>query len=145
MWGERKPKRETRIDSLISHGTQVVGNVMFRGTLHVDGVIKGNITAEEGADAVLVLSEQGLIEGEIRVPNVALNGQVNGNIYSNKHIELAVGARITGNVHYNVIEVAMGAEVNGNLVHTKELPPLPPNLKEEPLEPLMIKDLSDNN
>jgi cytoskeletal protein CcmA (bactofilin family) len=69
---------------------------------------------------MLVLSEQGSIEGEIRVPYIVINGQVVGDIYASESVELAQHARITGNVYYNRIEVAMGAEVNGSLVHHQE-------------------------
>lgn len=69
---------------------------------------------------MLVLSEKGSIEGEIRVPYIIVNGLVVGDIYASESVELAQDARITGNVYYNRIEIAMGAEVNGSLVHYEE-------------------------
>jgi cytoskeletal protein CcmA (bactofilin family) len=69
---------------------------------------------------MLVLSEKGSIEGEIRVPYIIVNGLVVGDIYASESVELAQNARITGNVYYNRIEIAMGAEVNGSLVHYEE-------------------------
>ena len=32
-------------------------------------------------------------------------------------MELAAKAVVSGNVHYNLIEMVMGSEVNGNLMH----------------------------
>jgi cytoskeletal protein CcmA (bactofilin family) len=46
-----------------------------------------------------------------------LSGEVIGDVYALKHIELAPNARVTGNVYYNLIEMAGGAEVNGSLIH----------------------------
>lgn len=120
MWGSRK-KKVTRIDSLIGQNTEIKGNITFSGGLHVDGIVKGNIFAKEETSSILTLSEQGSIKGEIKVPNMILNGVVMGDVYASEHIELAPNARITGNVYYNLIEMAMGAEVNGNLVHNSEL------------------------
>ena len=98
----------------------MLGDVKFAGGLHVDGTIKGNVAAEEDPSSVLTLSETGTIEGEVRVPNVVLNGTVIGDVHARQHIELASNARVTGNVYYSLIEMAMGAEVNGNLVHVAE-------------------------
>ena len=98
----------------------MLGDVRFSGGLHVDGTVKGNVVADEDASSVLTLSESGTIEGEVRVPNVVLNGTVIGDVHARQHIELASNARITGNVYYSLIEMAMGAEVNGNLVHVAE-------------------------
>ncbi len=120
MWGNRK-RKVTRIDSLIGQQTKIQGNITFSGGLHVDGKIEGNITAPADSGSVLTLSEQGSIMGEIRVPNVILNGLVTGNVYAEEHVELALNARIIGNVYYNLIEMAMGAEVNGSLIHASDM------------------------
>lgn len=117
MWGQRKKTVVGKIDTLIGRHTEITGEVRFSGGLHIDGVIKGNVVANGEADAALTLSEHGRIEGEVRVPNIVLNGVVNGDVHASGRVELAAKARITGNVYYNLFEMALGAEVNGNLVH----------------------------
>ena len=128
MWGRKKTKkiRASRIDSLIGQQTETIGDIRFSGGLHVDGVVRGNVTADDESRSVLTVSEHGAIEGEVRVPNIVLNGSVVGDVYATERIELAANARVTGNVYYALIEMAMGAEVNGNLVHAGETerPPL---------------------
>lgn len=118
--GKKKPKTTARIETLIGQHTEIRGDVVFSGGLHVDGTVKGNVIAEGGAESVLSLSERGTIEGEVRVPNIMINGAVIGDVYAENHIELAPQARVKGNVYYSLIEMAMGAEVNGNLVHRSE-------------------------
>ena len=122
MWGNKakKPKQTASIDSLIGQNTEIRGDVIFSGGLHVDGKVKGNVIAAEGEDSVLTLSERGTIEGEVKVPNVVVNGTVIGDVHALSHVELAAQARVHGNVYYSLIEMAMGAEVNGNLVHRAE-------------------------
>jgi cytoskeletal protein CcmA (bactofilin family) len=119
MWNNNK-RKVTQIDSLIGQQTEINGGVIFSGGLHVDGKIEGDITALGGSGAVLTLSEQGSIKGEVRVPNIILNGTVVGSVYAEEHIELAPNARVIGNVYYNLIEMSVGAEVNGSLVHTSD-------------------------
>lgn len=118
MWGNsKKPKQTANIDSLIGQNTEIRGDVIFSGGLHVDGKVKGNVISADGDDSVLTLSERGTIEGEVKVPNVVVNGTVIGDVHALSHVELAAQARVHGNVYYTLIEMAMGAEVNGNLVH----------------------------
>lgn len=116
MFGRRKESfKSPKISTIIGQQTEIVGDVKFSGGLHVDGVIKGNVVAAEETDAVLTLSEHGTLEGEVRVPNVILNGVVKGDVYASSRIELANKARVTGSVYYNLLEMEMGAEVNGSL------------------------------
>ena len=117
MLGKGRKQKTTRIDTLIGQHTEVTGDVRFAGGLHVDGTIKGNVIAENDDRAMLSLSEQGTIEGEVNVPYVILNGVVQGDVHGREHVELSSKARITGNVYYHLIEMAIGAEVNGKLVH----------------------------
>jgi cytoskeletal protein CcmA (bactofilin family) len=120
MWGGTKKQRVEKVDTLLGERTELAGDIYFTGGLHVDGRVKGNIISESDEAALLVLSEKGSIEGEVRVPHIMVNGMVIGDIYARASVELAPNARITGNVYYNRIEIAMGAEVNGNLVHLDE-------------------------
>ncbi len=129
MWVRRRKIRATRIDTLVGRQTELLGDIRFSGGLHVDGLVRGNVHADEDPGAVLTLSEHGRIEGEVNVPNVVLNGTVMGDVRARSHIELAESARVTGNVFYHLIEMAMGAEVNGKLVRTDEQ--LEPTLKLE--------------
>jgi cytoskeletal protein CcmA (bactofilin family) len=116
MFGLGK-KNSYAIDTVIGAHTRVEGDVNFSGGLHVDGVVRGNIVAEKGSDAVLTVSEHGRIEGDVRVPNLVLNGAVEGDVHVGERVELASHAKVKGNLFYKLIEMAMGAEVNGNLVH----------------------------
>ena len=130
MWGKDKNRkvdfdRHAGKTTMIAKGTVVNGDVVFEGGLLVEGTIKGNVRAEPGSESLLRLSEAGVIEGEIHVPHVVINGKVSGDVHSSVHVELAAKAVVNGNVHYQLIEMVMGAEVNGALVHiqpTKALP-----------------------
>ena len=116
MWGQGKKAASAKIGTLIGQDTEVAGDVRFSGGLHIDGSVKGNVIGT-GDDAVLMVSEHGRIEGEVRVHNVILNGAVNGDVHASGRIELAPQAKVNGNVYYSLIEMAMGAAVNGSLVH----------------------------
>ena len=117
MFGKGKTSSGSRIETVIGPKTVLEGDISFSGGLHIDGKVKGNINAESGSKAVLTVSERGCIEGDVRVPNLVLNGAVQGNVFASERVELASHAKVAGNLYYSLIEMVMGAEVNGNLVH----------------------------
>lgn len=131
MFGRKKGFSAARIDTLVGQGTEVNGDLVFSGGLHVDGTIKGNVIAEEGSTALLILSEFGRIEGEVKVPNMVLNGEIVGDVYGSTRVELAPKSRVKGSVYYNLIEMAIGAEVNGGLVHQPQGSQLPKRLEDK--------------
>jgi len=108
----------TAVDTLIGRQTEVLGDVRFAGGLHVDGKIKGSVTTL-GADkaAHLSVSESGSIEGDVRVPTMMLNGTVIGDVRATEKLSLASKARVTGNVHYKVLQMEPGAMINGQLLY----------------------------
>jgi cytoskeletal protein CcmA (bactofilin family) len=63
------------------------------------------------------VSDGGVGEGAVAVPNVVLNGTVKGDILAHDRVELGATARVSGNVYYGLIEMEMGAEINGKLIH----------------------------
>jgi cytoskeletal protein CcmA (bactofilin family) len=117
MFGNKRKQNAARIDTLVGQNTEVVGDFSFTGGLHVDGKVRGNVVATADAHAIVSVSEHGEIEGEVRVPNVLVDGTIRGDVYASERLELAPNAKIMGNVFYNLIEMAAGAEVNGKLVH----------------------------
>jgi len=106
--------------TLISKNTEVVGDVHFTGELHIEGTLRGNIFVKDGGDAFLDIAESGVVEGQITVSRVRINGHVVGDVHSNKHVELAAKAEVEGNVHYHLIEMVKGSQVNGSLVYSGE-------------------------
>lgn len=115
MFGGNK-RKVPGMDTLVGSNTRIVGDVHFEGGLHVDGEVEGNVHAAEPHSA-LSLSERGRIVGEVHVPDVMLNGLVEGDVHATGNLELGARARVEGDVYYNMIRMEAGATVNGKLVH----------------------------
>ncbi|MDP7153763.1 MAG: polymer-forming cytoskeletal protein, partial [Gammaproteobacteria bacterium] len=122
MFGKKK-NSSGPINTLIGEGTRIRGDVRFAGGCHIDGVVNGSVIAERDDTAFLSLSEQGLIDGNVRVPRVALNGKVQGDVYASEILQLGATAKINGNLHYELLEMTAGAEINGKLIHDSAQPP----------------------
>jgi cytoskeletal protein CcmA (bactofilin family) len=113
----RKQHKNTVVDTLVGANSKVNGDLHYEGGCHIDGTVKGNVTADPDSDAALSISEDGTVEGGVTVPYVVLHGIVRGDVCASQRVELGPTARVIGNVYYNLIEMAIGAEINGKLVH----------------------------
>jgi cytoskeletal protein CcmA (bactofilin family) len=105
------------VETLIGPRVTIRGDVQFSGGLYVEGKIIGKITAEEGSAAVLTISEQGMIEGEVHAPVVIIAGSLHGDIHASERIEFSPTAKVQGNVHYKVVQMTAGATLTGRLIH----------------------------
>ncbi|TFW16186.1 polymer-forming cytoskeletal protein [Massilia arenosa] len=114
MFG-RSAKNE--IDSLVGPTARVRGDVVFTGGLRVDGEVLGNVLAQQGADNVLIVSEQARIVGEVRCANLVVSGVIEGPVFCTDILELQPHGRIMGDVHYHTLEMHGGATVTGKLTH----------------------------
>lgn len=115
MFGKKKAGSQYKADSFKDHSyvarnTEVQGNIRFKGGLHIEGRVIGNVESEAGS-----LHIHGEVQGEIRVPHVVIDGVVNGEVYAFEHVELAPHAVVQGNIHYKTIEMHLGAQINGGL------------------------------
>jgi cytoskeletal protein CcmA (bactofilin family) len=125
------------VETLIGPRVLIRGDVHFSGGLYVEGTIHGAVIADEDCpDAVVTLSDKGVIEGEVRAPHVIVNGQLRGDVYATSHIELSAHARVQGNIYYQVVQMAAGAMISGRLIHG-ESPP-----KQLP-KPEVVEDLQE--
>lgn len=124
----KKPAAPKEIGSLIGAGTTVTGDVLFSGGLRIDGVVKGAVRCTDGEKGgMLVVSEHGTVEGEVRTAHLVVAGRIVGPVYASELVELQPKARVTGDVHYRALEMHHGAVVEGTLAHRSA-----PELKIEP-------------
>ena len=113
-------KRTKAAITLIAAATEVVGDISFAGQLYVYGRVLGNISALDGS-ASLIVCEDGEIRGDIRVPNVIVNGDVKGDVYGKSKVEISSKACVQGNVYYSLIEMQLGARIEGQLIHAEKI------------------------
>ncbi len=109
-------KKGLSIDTLIGQDAAIEGDLTFSGGLRLDGRVRGNVIAADGKSSMLVISEKGVVEGEVRVEHLILNGTVTGPVHAGELLELQPHARVYGEVRYAALEMHQGAIVEGRLV-----------------------------
>lgn len=118
MFGKKSDSKVLgRIDSLIGVGTRIEGDVHFSGGLRIDGEVTGSVSALEGREATLVLSDKARIDGSVSVAHLVTNGTIVGAVTVVETLEMQSRAKIVGDVDYSLIEMHQGAVIEGRLVH----------------------------
>ena len=117
-WNRKVPNMAKKKElTLIATDAELVGDITFSSQLVVNGVLRGSTSAEEPG-ASMTVSPGGHVVGDIRAPVVLIHGKVDGTVYAFEHLEIAEGAVIQGDLHYNVLQMHMGASVQGRLMHS---------------------------
>ncbi len=101
--------------TLIEVGTLIKGEIIFDNELFIMGEVEGDLNSDSDL-AKLVVSKTGKVQGEIRVPNVVVNGTIVGNVRASEKLEISGTARIFGDLHYSTIEIQGGSLITGRLV-----------------------------
>jgi len=108
-------KKQPAIRSLIANGSHITGNIRFTDGLRIDGVMVGDISAEEGRSSLLVISETASVTGAVHADHIIISGAVNGPVHARVLLELQPKAKIEGDVHYLALEMHQGAIIAGQL------------------------------
>jgi len=85
------------------------GIIKFHGTARIDGRSKGKIWGE----GTLSIGREAKIESEIHASSVINSGEIHGNIYAEKEIELHAPGKVYGNVEAPTIEIEKGVVFEG--------------------------------
>lgn len=117
MFGDKKPKVQRTIDTLIGVKTFLTGRLSFEGGLRIDGKVEGDVQAQGEKPTMLVISELAHVTGAVSAAHIIVNGTIDGPVYATELLELQPKARILGNVSYKALEMHNGAVVEGQLRH----------------------------
>jgi cytoskeletal protein CcmA (bactofilin family) len=105
----------SRMSSLIAAGVEIAGDVVVTDGVRIDGQVVGNVLSKPDSRGLLVLSEKGCIDGDVRVHDAVVNGTIRGDVEVENFIELQPNARITGAIKYRTLQMACGARVEGSM------------------------------
>jgi len=97
--------------SIIGPGMRVDGDCTADGTLRVEGYIKGTVRAGKA----VVVSKDGVVEGDILTQDAIIGGKVTGTVSAESRLELQATCQIQGEIRARRIKLDEGGQVNGNV------------------------------
>jgi cytoskeletal protein CcmA (bactofilin family) len=109
----KKEKGSDRISTFIGADASIDGNIQFKGTIRVDGAVKGKISSKSGT---VVVGEKAVVNAEVFVNVAVIMGELNGTIEAKERVEIYPPGRVGGDIHAPVISIEPGGVFNGNCV-----------------------------
>lgn len=106
----KKDKQTDRISTFIGADASIDGTIDFKGTIRVDGKVKGKIVSNGGT---VVVGEKAAVDAELYVNVAVVMGEVNGTINAQERIEVYPPGRVGGNIQAPVISIEPGGLFNG--------------------------------
>lgn len=123
-----KPRNEgATLNGFLDKGSHFKGELAFEETFRIDGKFEGTIPS--GSE--LILGDSAVVDAEIRVERVSINGTLKGTVHASERIEIHPRARVTADLHAPVLKIEEGAFFQGSCDMTSDAAP---NLLEMPVQ-----------
>lgn len=110
---------ETKNETYIDQGCELVGQLRFRERVRIDGRVEGEIHAANS----VVVGESGTILAGIEAESVEVWGTIEGDIQAQAQVTLHKSARVTGEIQTAGIVVEPGARFKGAILIGADEPP----------------------
>jgi cytoskeletal protein CcmA (bactofilin family) len=106
-------RRRTEAHSL----SIVAADMIVSGNLEAQGVVRveGRVTGDVRAGVQILLSEGGVIEGNLHTREAVIGGEVRGSITALDRVEVQASAAVQGDVVAPRLLIQEGGRVNGSI------------------------------
>ena len=109
----KKEKNTDRISTFIGADACFDGTIEFKGTIRVDGQVKGKMVSSGGT---VIVGEKAAVDAELQVNVVVVMGEVNGKINAKERIEVYPPGRVGGDIQSPVVSIEPGGIFNGSCI-----------------------------
>jgi cytoskeletal protein CcmA (bactofilin family) len=108
-------KNTEKLESFIGSNSTFKGNVDSKGTLRVDGVIEGDITADW-----VIVGEKAHIIGDISARGIVVGGKTDGNLRAKEIVEVKNKGCVSGEIISKKLVIAEGGIFEGKSTMQRE-------------------------
>ncbi len=109
MVATAKQQAMGEITTLLGRGATFEGKLTFDGTVRIDGRFKGEVFSDD----TLVIGEGAVVEAEIEIGEVIIQGTVVGNVKAKRSIEIHAPGRVKGDLNTPSLQIAKGVIFEG--------------------------------
>lgn len=106
----QKKEVETHFDVIIGPSSFIKGDIESEGSIRIDGKITGNLTSLGN----IIVSENALIEGDIKCMNADIYGKCIGNVKVKGKLNIHQNATLVGDVLATCFATKEGSTFKGN-------------------------------
>lgn len=104
-------KRNSTVGTVIGDDTKIDGKVTSKGTLRIDGEVKGEVKAVD----TIIVGPSGKVNANLEAKVITISGKVHGNISAIERLELQPTCEIKGDVQTaeGALVIESGARLEG--------------------------------
>ena len=106
---------ESRTRVAVGRNVNVSGKLIFHEPVRIEGRFRGEVHSVE----LVVVGEEGMVEGKIFAPRLLVMGELRGDIVGGERVVLGPRAKVFGNIETRNLTVAEGAYLDGNVRMTQ--------------------------
>ncbi len=112
--------------STLAEGVSFAGNAGLTGSITVAGEFQGNIRVDEASDGHVVITETGMVVGDVRSRDISVRGQTDGTLdAAGGKVTLHSTSSVAGKIRYTHLQVD-GADLNAQLERVRAEGDAPP-------------------
>lgn len=105
----KKKLNPSKVDTVIGDKTVFEGKMTVYGGIRIDGAVQGNIECQ----GLLVVGNEGKIEGDIVADSAIVGGEVIGNISAKNRLEIISKGKVVGDIITSHLVIADGVIFQG--------------------------------
>jgi len=103
-------KSKDEINAFLGRDTEFEGKLSFTGAVRIDGKFSGEIFSS----GTLIVGESAVIKAQIHIADMVISGEVRGDIFAEKKIEITVPGKLFGNIKTPKLVLEEGVVFEGN-------------------------------
>ncbi len=102
---------ESRTRVAVGRNVNVSGKLIFHEAVRIEGRFRGEVRSVE----LVVVGEDGMIEGKVSAPRLLIMGELRGDPVGCDRVVLGPRAKVFGNIEARSLTVSEGAYLDGNV------------------------------
>ena len=103
---------EERTRIAVSRNINVSGKLVFQEPVRIEGNFRGEVSSTD----LVVISEEGAVNGRIRTPRILILGELHGDVIGAKSVVLGARSRVRGRIEAESLTVCEGARLECDLI-----------------------------
>jgi cytoskeletal protein CcmA (bactofilin family) len=107
---------EARTRVAVGRNINVSGKLIFQEPVRIEGRFRGEVRSVE----LVVVGEEGMIEGKVFAPRLLIMGELRGEVIGCERVVLGPRAKFFGNIDTRNLTIAEGAYLDGNVRMTRD-------------------------
>ncbi len=102
---------EERTRVAVGHNVNVSGKLIFSAPVRIEGRFRGEVSSVD----LVVITEEGFVEGKVTAPRLLVMGELRGDIAGCDRVVLGPRAKVFGNIETRNLTVREGAYLEGSV------------------------------